>query len=68
MCFGLPEEFCILLKYARSLEFKQKPNYDGIKKLFKDLLFEKKFSLDWKFCWEGKCEEKNEEDVKESNP
>ena len=68
LCFGLPEEFCILLKYARSLEFKQKPNYDGIKKLFKDLLFEKKFSLDWKFCWEGKCEEKNEEDVKESNP
>ena len=68
LCSGLPEEFCILLNYARSLEFKQKPDYDGIKKLFKDLLFENNYSLDWKFCWDAKCEDKNEDDVKESNP
>jgi serine/threonine protein kinase len=68
LCYGLPEEFCVLLNYARGLEFKEKPDYDGIKKMFKDLLIKKNFTLDWKFCWDNKCDEKNEEDVKESNP
>ena len=67
LCFGLPEEFPILLNYARSLEFQQKPDYDGIKKLFKDLFVAKKFVLDWKFCWDEKNINEENEDKKEKN-
>ena len=67
LCIGLPEEFPILLNYARSLEFQQKPDYDGIKKLFKDLFVAKKFVLDWKFCWDEKNINEENEDKKEKN-
>ena len=34
LCEGLPSEFEIFLNYARSLEFKQKPDYQYLRDLF----------------------------------
>ena len=37
LCEGLPAEFEIFLNYARSLEFKQKPDYEYLRGLFSHL-------------------------------
>lgn len=34
LCKGLPAEFEVFLNYARSLEFKQKPDYQYLRSLF----------------------------------
>jgi serine/threonine protein kinase len=68
LCYGLPEEFPILLKYARKLDFMETPDYDGIKNMFKDLLNVNKEILDLKFCWESESEFEDESDeVKDKN-
>lgn len=37
LCEGLPAEFEVFLNYARSLEFKQKPDYEYLRGLFSRL-------------------------------
>lgn len=37
LTLGLPPEFDVLYRYARSLEFDDLPDYEGLKKLFKGL-------------------------------
>jgi hypothetical protein len=37
LCDGLPAEFEIFLNYARSLEFKQRPDYEYLRGLFSSL-------------------------------
>lgn len=37
LCEGQPEEYLTFLEYARSLEFDQKPDYDFLRSLFRDL-------------------------------
>ena len=37
LCEGLPAEFEVLLNYAHSLDFKQKPDYQYLRDLFYDL-------------------------------
>ena len=37
LCEGLPAEFEVYLNYARSLEFKQKPDYQYLQDLFSRL-------------------------------
>jgi len=37
LCKGLPAEFEVFLNYARSLEFKQKPDYQYLRGLFSSL-------------------------------
>jgi casein kinase 1 len=37
LCEGLPAEFEVFLNYARSLEFKQKPDYQYLRGLFSSL-------------------------------
>ena len=68
LCNGLPEEFPILLKYARKLDFMETPDYKAIKIMFKDLLENNKGFLDMKFCWENQSDfEEESEDSKEKN-
>ena len=60
LCNGLPEEFPTLLKYARKLDFEEKPDYKNIKIMFKQLILDNKQQLDWRFDWDVK--EKNKQD------
>ena len=52
LCEELPEEFPTLLKYARKLDFNEKPDYKNIKIMFKQLISSNNEKMDWKFDWE----------------
>ena len=60
LCEGLPEEFPTLLKYARKLDFEEKPDYKNIKIMFQQLILTCGQQMDWKFDWE-----KNNNDMEE---
>ena len=62
LCEGLPEEFPTLLKYARKLDFEEKPDYKNIKIMFKQLISANKQQMDWKFDWDLWDKNKEEED------
>ena len=62
LCEGLPEEFPTLLKYARKLDFEEKPDYKNIKIMFKQLMNANKQQMDWKFDWDLWDKNKEEED------
>ena len=67
LCEGLPEEFPTLLKYARKLDFYEKPDYKNIKIMFKQLIISNNEQMDWKYDWENndENEEKAKDDKKE---
>jgi casein kinase 1 len=61
LCEGLPEEFPTLLKYARKLDFEEKPDYKNIKIMFKQMILTKGQQMDWIFDWEKKINDMEEE-------
>ena len=63
LCEELPEEFPTLLKYARKLDFDEKPDYKNIKIMFKQLISANKQQMDWKFDWD--LPHKNKKDDKD---
>jgi len=62
LCEGLPEEFPTLLKYARKLDFEEEPDYKNIKIMFKQLVLSSGYRMDWKFDWEKKENDMEEEE------
>lgn len=48
---GLPEEFDIFYKYARSLDFDDLPDYEGLRNLFRGLAAKHGIEYDLKFDW-----------------
>ena len=52
LCDGLPEEFPTLLKYARKLDFDEKPDYKNMKIMFKQLITGNGGIMDWIFDWD----------------
>jgi len=63
LCEGLSFEFVNLLKYARELEFEEKPDYKNIKIMFKNSIIKSGGTMDWKFDWHKiKKEEDNKEE------
>ena len=67
LCDGLPEEFPTLLKYARKLDFEEKPDYKNIKIMFKQLIISMNQKMDWKFDWDKKNNETEEEEEVEDD-
>ena len=65
LCIGLPEEFPTLLKYARKLDFDEKPDYKNIKIMFKQLIQSKNLKIDWKFDWERNSDDMEEEEMED---
>ncbi|CAK7206330.1 hypothetical protein SEUCBS139899_009119 [Sporothrix eucalyptigena] len=51
LCRGLPEEFNFYLKYTRSLDFEDKPDYSYLRKIFRDLFVREGFQYDYVFDW-----------------
>ena len=49
---GYPKEFEQYLSYCRSLRFTDIPEYDYLRKLFRDLLFREGLSNDGVFDWD----------------
>jgi len=52
LCQGLPAEFRLYFEHTRSLKFDDRPDYDYLKRLFRELFFRKGFSYDNMFDWE----------------
>ena len=67
LCEGLSGEFAGLLKYARDLEFEEKPDYKNIKIMFKTSIEDLGEEMDWVFDWDlaKDIEEKKEESKSE---
>eukprot|EP00831_Metopus_contortus_P014407 TRINITY_DN15966_c0_g1_i1.p1 TRINITY_DN15966_c0_g1~~TRINITY_DN15966_c0_g1_i1.p1 ORF type:complete len:218 (-),score=26.66 TRINITY_DN15966_c0_g1_i1:8-661(-) len=51
LCEGLPEEFEIFMKYAKTLSFEAKPDYSYLKSLFEGLIIKQKLKYDCLFDW-----------------
>lgn len=52
LCKGFPAEFRSFFEHVRSLRFDDRPDYDYLKRLFRELFFRKGFSYDNMFDWE----------------
>ena len=48
---GLPEEFVQYFDLVRSIEFEEKPDYSGLRCIFKDLLYRSGYDFDFYFDW-----------------
>jgi casein kinase 1 len=51
LCQKLPNEFCQYMNYVKKLSFEQKPDYEYLRNLFKNILFRIKERLDNIFSW-----------------
>ncbi|KAK0174033.1 hypothetical protein PV328_007151 [Microctonus aethiopoides] len=54
LCDGHPEEMATYLRYVRRLDFFETPDYEYLRKLFRDLYERRGFSNDGEFDWTGK--------------
>ena len=67
LCEGL-NEFVNLLKYARELDFEDRPDYKKIKLMFKNSIVKNGGRLNWEYDWDkNKTEDSKEEDEKSEN-
>lgn len=51
LCRGLPNEFAVYLNYTRSLRFDDKPDYNYLRRIFRDLFVREGFQYDYIFDW-----------------
>ncbi len=51
LCKGFPKEFADYIRYCRNLKFDEKPDYDYLKKLFRDLFAHMGFKHDYIYDW-----------------
>ncbi|NDC95952.1 hypothetical protein EB118_21450, partial [bacterium] len=51
LCDGMPKEFLVLMKYARSLDFDEKPHYSSLIRMFKKLYESRNYKND-KLEWQ----------------
>jgi len=51
LCKGFPPEFATFLNYARSLRFDDKPDYQYLRKLLRDLFMKEGYKYDAIFDW-----------------
>lgn len=46
LCEGMPREFCVFLKYVRSMDFDEKPHYSALRKMFTKLYESRNYKND----------------------
>jgi len=51
LCGDLPSEFAAYIHYCRDLNFDEKPDYSGLRQLFRNVFIRKGFSEDYVFDW-----------------
>lgn len=51
LCNGYPKEFENYINQCRSLEFDEKPDYAGMRKMFKDLFQRLGYTFDYQYDW-----------------
>jgi casein kinase 1/casein kinase 1 epsilon len=66
LCKGLPNEFVTYLQYCKTLKFEDKPDYNYLKTLFKDLFVKSGYEWDYQYDW-NMISKKKKEDKKEDS-
>ncbi|XP_023310379.1 casein kinase I-like [Anoplophora glabripennis] len=66
LCEGHPEELATYLKYVRKLDFTETPDYEYLRKLFKDLYVKKGYAEDGIFDWTDRVSWINTDERRES--
>lgn len=56
LCKGFPIEFQSYFEHVRSLRFDDRPDYDHLKRLFRELFFRKGYSYDNVYDWAAREE------------
>jgi serine/threonine protein kinase len=51
LCAGMPKEFCVFMKYVRTLDFNEKPHYSALRKMFERLYESRNYKAD-RLEWE----------------
>ena len=51
LCKGFPGEFATYLNFTRSLRFEDKPDYQYLRKLLRDLFVKEGYQMDYIFDW-----------------
>eukprot|EP00756_Hemistasia_phaeocysticola_P024856 Hpha_TRINITY_DN15975_c1_g4::TRINITY_DN15975_c1_g4_i1::g.71333::m.71333/K02218/CSNK1, CKI; casein kinase 1 len=54
LCKGFPQEFVTYLNYCKSLRFEEEPDYNYLRRLFRDLYHREGHKTDYVFDWEAK--------------
>ena len=49
--YNLPQQFTTFLTYTRTLRFDEKPDYNYLRKIFRDLFTQQGYQLDYIFDW-----------------
>ena len=47
----MPEEFNLYLQYCRNLKFEERPDYNYMRKIFKDLMYKRGHDFDFQYDW-----------------
>jgi len=71
LCRGFPEEFVVYIQYCRALQFEDKPDYNYIRSLLKNVFekfsYEYDFQYDWNLIKKKKEEEEKQNDLNNQN-
>jgi|ERR1712216_1110359 len=54
LCKGQPAEFVTYLNYCKSLQFEEEPDYNYLRRLFRDCYTGQGHKVDWVYDWEAK--------------
>ena len=47
LCRSMPEEFNVFLQYCRNLKFEERPDYNYMRKILKDLMYKRGWDYDY---------------------
>lgn len=51
LCLEIPSEFVSYMSSVRALAFDERPDYDALRQIFKDLFYQSGFEYDYNFDW-----------------
>lgn len=61
LCKGFPNEFVTFLSYCRNLKFEDKPDYNYLRTILKDLFTKSGYEMDYQYDWNILAKKKKEE-------
>jgi len=59
LCSGLPDEIEEFLEHCKNLEYKERPNYDWLRRLFDNIMIRERFHYDYFYDWTTVEEKEN---------
>jgi len=68
LCKGFPNEFATFLSYCRNLKFEDKPDYNYLRSLLKDLFVKSGYEMDYQYDWNIIAKKKKEDKTTSEAP